>query len=505
MPSSFNWPRFFVVAGLALGLLAVFSVPPFREPDAATQMTRLVLIDRGYLIPPAQSAHPSGYRIDGCMHTYMLERYFRLTSPTRPHWGSQFDRFRCGRDTSPRDLGPRWGANTEVNPPVAYLPPWIGYRIGRALGGAAWAFYGARLAQLFAFVALVWFALRLLPWGRPYLAAVALLPAVIQLAGSVSADPFTNALAFVIVAATLHFIDRARRGGRRASTLELCGYGAALVAFALTKTAVIPILGVAALIPSAAFGSLRRRIAVIGPLLVVSLGLAAAWAFGVVSRITVSIFPHANSKLGAQWIRAHPWDFALSVLRAWSDPTEVRHVASEIVTVVTQDKLVAAPPVLLVVGVVAVPFVIRLANPSPGWIRAIGARLHRTGRHEPTGIVTSPDPAAESAPAPARFSPTRTARMCHLEIVVTIAILAVGFALIEVGSAISAVPPGAREAKWVQARYFVPYLPLLLFGVPRPRPTTRRYNFWTGIVPIAVLLGANLWLVAVNLHRFWTW
>lgn len=245
-----NWPRWFLVVGFLLGTATVMATPAFRGPDEFTQVMRMATIDRGFVIPPSQSSNPDGYRVDGCLNTYAFLAFNRTTYVPPPHWGSQFDRYACGPPYVPRAHGASKLGNTEVNPPVPYVPALIGFNIGRALGGATWSYMGARFAQMLAYVLLVWFALRLLPWGRPFLFAVALIPAAMQLSATISADPVTNGLAFVIIAATLRLIDRSHRTGQVATWPELGAYGLAIVLFALTK-------------PAAVFGSLRRRIVVL--------------------------------------------------------------------------------------------------------------------------------------------------------------------------------------------------------------------------------------------------
>jgi uncharacterized membrane protein len=76
--------------------------------------------------------------------------------------------------------------------PVGYLPQAVGVGFGRLVGAPPLTcFYLARLANLFAAVALLFFAIRLAPFGRQLLVLLALLPMTMFELASVSCDALT--------------------------------------------------------------------------------------------------------------------------------------------------------------------------------------------------------------------------------------------------------------------------------------------------------------------------
>lgn len=432
--------------------------------------------------------------------SYLVLAYNRVGLRPPERWGRQFDSPPCGEPLVLRADGVDRLGNTEVNPPLPYLPAAVGLWIGRSIGGNVGAFFGARFAQMVSFVVLVWFALRLLPWGRPFLFAVALIPASIQLSGTISADPVTNGLAFVTIAGILRLIDQTHRSGRQASSRALVGLGAVIVLFALTKPATIPIVALAAAIPTAAFGSLRRRLVAVGAPVVAAGAIGLAWSIGVVSHIRVAIFPSADSIAMASWLKAHPGGFVAGVARAWTDLHEVHRIFSELVTIVTADTYAPLQPVRLLGALVAMLVVARVADPVPRWLgsRWMGSRLD----HRNTDRDTGPDTTAESGIDPE--TEVRPLRQRRFEIVLAIGVFIVGFVLIEVGVALSAVKPGSRIIRWVQGRYFIPFLPLVLFGAHAARGRLQSLQR-VALVPIVFLVGLNLWWLSVVLRTFYSW
>lgn len=87
------------------------------------------------------------------------------------------------------------------NPPQLKLAAAIGLTLGRLLGlGAYSAFYLGRLFNLALFITLVYFAVRILPFGKNILRVVALLPMTLHLAASYSYDSGIIGLAFLLTA-----------------------------------------------------------------------------------------------------------------------------------------------------------------------------------------------------------------------------------------------------------------------------------------------------------------
>ena len=78
-----------------------------------------------------------------------------------------------------------------------------------------------------------------------------------------------------------------------------------------------------------------------------------------------------------------------------------------------------------------------------------------------------------------------------------------GFWLIEVGVALSAIPPGTPRIIGVQGRYFIPYLPLfLLLSASHERPDDRM-RLSLSIAPVAFMVAVNLWWLSAVYRTFY--
>lgn len=473
-----------------------------RGPDEFDHVVRASTISHGYLVPPPSDANPGDYRLDGCTHALQKRSFEWAATDRRLPWGSQFDTVRCAKPFEAHIPGRASSiGNAEVNPPLAYVPAAVGLRVGRAIGGPLWAPSTARVLQLAAYLALVWCALRLLPFGRPLLVAVALIPSAIQLAATVSADAVTNGVAFLVVAATLRFVHRAHQGGPPASRSELIGYGVAVVALAVCKPAVLPIVGVALLVPTPTFGSLRRRVVTVGVLLGAAVGLAAAWSLAVTSHVRVSMIPGADSLAMRDWISAHPLDFVVATWRGWTDPGWVHMTLSTFlpspITTMHSLWLILA----LAVAVGAAYFADR---PAAGATHVAGRRSPRTEAETTWDGATDsghePGPGPGPGLRPSRFTGLRP-RLLAVAVVAGIAVA--GFWLIEIGVALSAIPPGSPKIVGVQGRYFIAYVPLVLLLSAGRRASRTRPRLVAAVAPIVFLVGVNLWWLTVVYRTYY--
>ncbi len=90
--------------------------------------------------------------------------------------------------------------------PLVYLPQTAGIALARLLNlGYGWTLIFGRVINLLVYIGLVWTAIRLIPFGKSVLFAVALFPMSLQLAGSLSYDTLVNGCSFLFIALCLKF------------------------------------------------------------------------------------------------------------------------------------------------------------------------------------------------------------------------------------------------------------------------------------------------------------
>ena len=144
--------------------------------------------------------------------------------------------------------------------PVGYVASALGISIGRFFRlGALPTFYLGRFANLAAYIAMVWWAMKLIPYGKTALFVISALPMAIHLVSSYSYDYFVIALAILFVAQVLRM--RETSGKIRARDIVFCFVIAALLA--PSKLVYFPILLTIFLVPSEKFGLSGKKAALI--------------------------------------------------------------------------------------------------------------------------------------------------------------------------------------------------------------------------------------------------
>lgn len=472
-----NWPRWFVIIGALIGLVYVVTMPVSRPLDEPAHIARVATFDRGVIVPPPFGTTNARYLLDGCTGALLREvtSEFRDLIEHHPDHLTRADRWRMHFENPPCEsavqlVGGGTISNTEINSPVPYLPAMIGWALGRPIGGALGAVYGARLAQLAAYLAICWWALRRLPWGKPFAATVALIPSALAGAAGVSADPITLALALAAVSTTLAIIFRTEaRSNEPRTSAPLWVLSGILVLLSLCKPAAAPLVLLALLVPTAAFGSPRRRLGWIVATAAAVVASGGVWAALVASKVHITTTPHVDSTVTGQWLAHHLWVLPTALWHTIGIPAASRYAAGGVVTPLGLDVL-EVPVILTLIGL-AVIVLARLADPLP----RRGARLG-TGRTGP---------------------PVRTPRrQLHIERITAVVIAVVGVAAVSYGIYLASNRPDSRVISGIQGRYFLPYLPLVLLGIRPSRAGIARYGFQVALA--VALVAANLaWITRV--------
>ncbi|MBS1848702.1 MAG: DUF2142 domain-containing protein, partial [Actinobacteria bacterium] len=478
-----RWARWFTALASILGLAAVFITPATWGIDEAAHVARVSLIERGFVVPPTGKVPPADYRTDGCFEAYLSANW---REPYARDPGSLRDQFRnppCARPSGAVGVLAR---NADIYSPVPYAPAIIGFGVGRAIGGASGSLYGARIVQLAAYIALMAFAISKIPWGKPLIFTIGLLPVSIQGAAAVSADPITLALACCAVAWTLWCTEASRHGPVASRDLVVLGVLIALLA--LCKSAYLPFALLVVAIPSAAFPSLRRRLVTILGMGSVAAALGGAWNVGVVNHVQITGLNNADSTAAGAWIRRHPTGFLHAVYRGWRDPSERNLVLAGMVTAVRRFN--HNFPVAPWAGAAWLALV-RIADPIPAvlWRPINAAARRRAGVGSAGAQPGDPAPGPSSDPEAVPGSDDDATGVAAIPVVdrviavaVAVSIAGIAFVLIEYGLAISANPPGMHEIVWVQGRYLLPLVPLTLFGVSGNAP--RLDKRLLGVIPV---------------------
>lgn len=408
--------RAFLVLGGVFGLLLVLVSPPFRWGDENSHLLQAYALSEGALQREVVAGR-HGARLPRGLHEligYFVKR--QRVSPGRVvPWSDAL----AARDI---DLAAESRMFLTIvrmpYSPLSHAPQALGIALARPLTTSVLAlFVAARLANLLAWLGLVWIALRVAPDFRWPLCIAALSPMGMFLAASCAPDALANGLAFLWSAAILRLAAGPRS---RIGAATLVALAALAVALSLAKLVYGPLIALLVLIPRERFAGGRRRLAVtavLGLLGVVAVVAWLAWAGeGGTQRLAVE--GPAASQANLRYAVADP--LGLLGLLARTSAGQGAHWIRQLADTHWGQPLAPRSTVWI-------------------WLAAVGLAL-----------VADP---------PRAVALSLGRRLVLLGIVATTfaAIVGVAFVLWS--------PAGDAEARGVQGRYLIPLLPALLLAV----------------------------------------
>ncbi len=240
-----------------IGIILVFRVPPMAGFDEAFHWRRALQL--AALHPLARRLGPNdwGGRLDARALAFET-RADQAIAAGAPMSVAELAALSERLSQAPRSSVLASFPSTASFSPLPYLPAALGIDAARMLHlGLLSQLHVGRLANLLAYLVLVWGVVRVLPLGR--LAALALLtgPTALHLASSFSADPLCNALPALLVACCLRLHlhpDRLPPPGWRLGLIVL------LVLVGLLKPIGFVLSGLVLLVPPGCFATRRGMV-----------------------------------------------------------------------------------------------------------------------------------------------------------------------------------------------------------------------------------------------------
>jgi hypothetical protein len=218
----------FLVIALVWGIPQVFLVPPLQVPDEEAHWFRAWAMTEGQITAGRDGTLtlPAGFgRIDD-LYTRMAGSvgYLTVSLDGQPGFSGYADLFNAPASGTVKVV-----SRVANYSPIGYLPQAVGIGLGRLVGASPLTcFYLARLANLLAAVTLLFFAIRLAPFGKQLYVLLALLPMTMFELASASCDALTLSGAIFFTALVLW-------AGKHA-TLRAADVAAIVVAAALLLT-----------------------------------------------------------------------------------------------------------------------------------------------------------------------------------------------------------------------------------------------------------------------------
>lgn len=255
----------YLVIAIIWGLVLCVVIPPFQQFDEVAHFYRAWSISAGQLAPDASSMATLPDAVASLPGRLDFIAVGEGRAPYSPHRTLEL----LGDSALGQPVKTICFAG---NPdPVGHLPAAVGVGVARLAGlSPLAAMYLARVANLLAAAILVFFAIRLLPFGKPLFVIVGLLPMTMTQFASVNPDALTIAGAMLFFALALHLREQGQLTTAALVVLVVVGAVGLNV-----KPGYVALCLLGLLIPRRLFGSHRRWLLWMGVLVAATVGVAA--------------------------------------------------------------------------------------------------------------------------------------------------------------------------------------------------------------------------------------
>ncbi len=262
---------FFVLVALVSGVIICFRIPPLFGNDEIVHFPRTYHIQDGNL----WAEHLSGYDYGGYLPSQLvvMNHAFReqVQSKGDANKLAQLKQQYNQEKISGSETQPLAFTSANVYSAWSYLPAAIGMWIADLFHlPLVWYVYLARLGCLLVWLTLVYFAIRVIPAGKYFLMAVALLPTSLVQASTIGMDGIVNGLAWLIIALTLAIFARKIR----ITPKTMAGMAVLSLYLATTKQGYALIAALPLLIPSSLYPIYKARARIFRFIFAISLIMA---------------------------------------------------------------------------------------------------------------------------------------------------------------------------------------------------------------------------------------
>lgn len=229
----------FIAAGAAFALL----VPPFQNPDEHMHYFRSYQLANGQIFSKSNGAQYGG-DIPVTVHkmVYKSEIQHNFDYGYRFHLNyNELFQYKYGGEKQFEAF-----PNSAIYSPLAYIPSIFAHWIVSIINGPAIiTIYLARISSLLIVATAMFFAIRIIPFGKWVLFAVGLLPMAVASSVSMSADAMTVATSVLLIATTL----RIAFGKEKVSYKWLLPLFILVITMSLVKQAHVALLPIIFTIP----------------------------------------------------------------------------------------------------------------------------------------------------------------------------------------------------------------------------------------------------------------
>lgn len=296
--------KIFLAFVIPIGLLLMIFFPVGRVPDEYFHFARAYGVSQGQLVADLRENGMGGSEFsENVMKAVHWER--DLT------YGQYLDNFKYVVKDGDAKNFERY-TNTAQYPFLTYLPQAAGIKVASAMNlPVLWMALFGRLFNFAVWVALMFFAIKLMPFKKMSVLFFAFMPMMLQESISLSADPLVNGAAFLLISYVLHL----RYGVDRLMNIKDWSILSILIMIvSVCKIIYMPICLVVFLIPKERFKSKKIKYIGIGILAAAAILITALW---VMTSIKYQLRPDdgVNASLQIKYGLGAPLEVIKAVIR----------------------------------------------------------------------------------------------------------------------------------------------------------------------------------------------
>jgi len=342
-----NWPRLFLLIGGFFGLVMLVLTPPFQVPDEHDHFFRAVMISSGQFVA---ESYPFSEELKKKVPPKYLKGKGGLVPVSFPYTTRNVNHklpFHPENKQQLSDLKkmltlplhmkgqPEVFINTSAGDyaPILYLPATLVISIGKFLNlSPLWLMYLGRMANLMVFLSLIYWALKIIPTGKPVVFLLTLMPMTLFLAPSLSIDGLIIATS-ILLTATL--MDMAQNDQQPTNYRDWFIVPITMTLLALGKVVYCPLILLFFLSPKTFFGKERGRLYLFAFSLTLAASCYIIWHWLTNNAGTASItnipfdytsfqaknqlLPLLDSKKQLQFLQHHPSSIFTILIRTLQD------------------------------------------------------------------------------------------------------------------------------------------------------------------------------------------
>lgn len=294
------------------GLIFVFAVPPFQNPDEPMHFYRSYQVATGHVFSTSNESQLYGGEIPLSMRELVIESEIEHSYEYEHRFFLNYDALmRYEYDGEKVFEG---FPNTAIYSPLAYIPSALAHGIVMLFDGPLLAaLYLGRILSLLATLAVFLCVMRIIPFGKWMIFTIGLLPMTVASAVSISADAMTLSLSLLMIAVTL-FITFHKKVVSKWWFILLISL---MVSVSLVKQAHLALLPIVLLIPLLNKKYRERKFYIMfGAAFLASFALFFVW-FKKTDQIVINFTPSIQPDLQKLHVLQHPIDFIGAILTTY--------------------------------------------------------------------------------------------------------------------------------------------------------------------------------------------